>query len=343
MFAFILLLTNPAEPVSYAELEQAALDARHQIKSAELHFQYTYEDFALPAANQKSNWIVWLEGKRIRCDVTRTVGPNSGSRLIDCVNCEKDGWGISGVDDGKLAITFAPLGQVGWPGPENVFDPRMLGYRTGGLVMLRYGQVRLDSVIGSADRDEPVASDDRLNGIACRKLSWKKRNGAMVRVWLAPSLGHSVLRIEVSGENRFPPEGGASVQSEFPSGKIDGAWFPNRVLFEAFSKGKLERREELRIDRCRLNEAVAPDVFTFRGLGLPEGTRVVSPDKRLSGYLRDGKIDNKPQDTSKFLDETPPAPITPQRRYDPWLIVTCVVCAIAAIGTVVLRRRKLPS
>lgn len=333
-----LLLALSAAPAipAVAEIEKAALDARLAIRS--MYVRLSFDNGTLPPQPGKEYAgvrTVWLDGKKIRSEVVYSKGPNTvGLREVNCLHCEKDGYGVSWLARPNTAASLHPIGAPGRPGFDQVIDPRLLGYYPAISAMLRPSQSRLDAIF-SPDRNPPTVATEQLNGTECRVLQWTMKDGLGAAVWVAPSKGNNIVRIKLEDATSVD----LLVSEDVTAVGQSGLWFPRVVRYETYKAGELTRREVVRIEEVRLNEPIDPSVFTLAGLALTEGTYVQTPDAKQSGFLRDGKIDTSRPKT-RFEDTAPPTPLTaPPAGPNYWLVGACVALVLAAVAVIAVRRR----
>lgn len=343
LFISVMLSALPAEVArpSVAEAEKAALGARSSIRTMYVRFKFDKASPARPDRDQQGVRTIWLDGKKVRSEVVYSKGPSIQQRYVDCVHCEKEGYGISWLASPGHLAALHPIGTPGKSDFDQVIDPRVLGYVGKRSSLLRPAQTRLDEVVGSTDRSEPALAVEQVNGVECWAIKWITKSGIAVSVWIAPSRGNNVVRLKLED-----PSGSyaCSVESEVVSVGKSGLWYPRKVRYEDYEDGKLAAHETVEVEEVRLNEPIAPSVFTLAGLSIPDNTYVQQPDAKQSGYLKNGKIDTS-RATTDYLDTTPapPTPLTPDKGFNYWLIAACVGCVLAAVAVVVIRRRSAAS
>ncbi|MBY0461228.1 MAG: hypothetical protein K2V38_28220 [Gemmataceae bacterium] len=333
----------PMPAPSAQDIQSRALDARQQIRSMRLSIdvrQTAYAD-GKPGKETSRRVTTWLSGKRIRSDVVRSGGAFANFRIVDCLHCDKEGWGIEVIDKPGVASEIFRLEQPNAPELRDAIDPRLVGYYPNIFAILR--ESRLDSYVGGTNRTPPEVSLARLDGVDCWLLKWPSNKDVWSSsVWVSPSQGWNVVKIEL----RSPPEtqqlDTRSVTSELAQSPSSRLWFPSRVVFESRVGGELKEREVLTISDVRINEDIPPEVFTLPGIQLRERAYIQNrADPKKSGFWQPAT-----QTTTRPLPPiaTAPAeaatPVNPPASPNYWLLAVCVLAAVGAVAVLVLRRRS---
>ncbi len=343
--AVLGVMVQPPKP-NVKEIEERAIQAREKIRSARVSLRLesnVYESGAIKEST-RSTATIWQSGTKIRADVIRDGGTFAGFRTVDCLNCDKDGWGIRANDKPQMATTVFRLGGTGAE-LRDAIDPRLLGYSPRSFAALR--DARLDGTVGRPDRDEPVVTSERLNGLDCWVIRWTNTNGARVSVWVCPSQGDNVFRVEVRSPSEQKPEHVQAVFTELSQSQPSGLWFPKRVIYEDRPGGDLRRREVVDITELHLNEAIPPETFTLDGIKLRLGAYISDQSERKrSGFWDPATQTITPPSPPASLFQ-PSKPATPvdisSRPTNYWLVAASAGCAVAAITIVLLRRRSVAS
>lgn len=328
----LLLLGSGFAPPSAEEVEKAALDARSQIRSIYVKLSVKTEWFPAPSeADQVSRREIWLSGNKIRGEIIRDKGPDVGVRFIDCTNSEADGWMISASNRLNSASYTHPIGTKGRPELEHTSDPRVLGYSPSQFTLLR--SVRLDSVLGNPGRTAPTVENTMLGGTECMLLKWRTNLKEDVQVWVAPSKGHSVVRIDVVGPGGELERTRSTIRSELQPIADSKFWYPKKVWLERHNGNALETKELVEVSEVRINHAIPAETFTFAGVKLADSTFIIKPKEEESGFLRDGVI--VPKQRSRPSDQKqipPPVPVEESGKNRYGLIALSVLCSLAAIA-----------
>ena len=337
----LLALGQPADSMpSVQEVEARALDARRRIKTIQLAMEVQrvkYEGGTV-ADTTRRRVVTWLSGEQIRSDTVRSWGTYANYRVVECLNCDTPGRGIMVNDKpGMTSLTFR-LGEPNAPELRDAIDPRLIGYVPGILATLR--NARLDSCVGQADRGQPTVSPARLEGVDCWQLRWTGKNGWAAVVWVCPSQGWNVLRIEVRSPDGKTPPVRLSVASECGQVQLGGIWFPQRVVFESRSGDELREREVITITDTWVNGDIPAAVFTLPGIQLRDGAYLRNRDEpKKSGFWHpDTQTTTRPLPPT-FLAGDEAVPVGSQGSVNYWLVALCALCAIGA-GAVIFTRRR---
>lgn len=341
----VLGVTGQSPKPDVKEIEERAIQAREKIRSARVGLRIesnVYESGAVKESTQRTATI-WMSGTKIRADVTRDGGTFAGFRTVDCLNCDTDGWGIRANDKPPMATTVFRLNAPGASELRDAIDPRLIGYAPRSFARLK--GARLDGTVGRPDRDEPIVTTERLNGLDCRVLRWTNKNGARVGVWVCPAQGYNVLRIEARSPAGQKPEHVQSVSSELSQSQPSGLWFPRRVVYEDRPGGELREREVVDITEVQLNEAIPPETFTLDGIKLRAGAYIANQgDRKKSGFWDPATQTITPPSPPPGLLQVanPATPVeTGSRPTNYWLVAASVGCAVAAIAVILVRRRRV--
>lgn len=287
------------------------------------------------AVEHTSERKTWMDGTKIRAEYMHSKGPDVGVRYLDCVNCEKDRWGIAASDAKGFATTFFPLDTPGRPSLRDALDPRSMGYYPTIYVTLK--RFPINSLVGSGNRNPPTVTEEVLDGTSCWVVRWDTQSKSSCAVWIVPSKGHNVTRIEAIDRSSEPARRLVVTSALSPAGQT-GLWFPSRVVFRESRAEATVQEETIDIHEVRLNDPVPPELFTLAGAQLKPTPYVLTPDSKQSGFLVDGKIDASREHSSQFEDLTPP--VLPRRRINYWLVGLTVACTALTVALVVLRRRR---
>ncbi len=341
------LAAQPPQPPKpdLKEIEERAIQAREKIQSAEVHLRIERNKYEGGVVKQTTRMTatIWVSGTKIRADVIRDGGTFAGFRTVDCLNCDKDGWGIRANDKPQIASSVFRLGPDISGELSNVIDPRIIGYIPTSYETLR--NYRLDTAVGRPDRDEPVMKSERLEGLDCWAIRWTNKNGARMGVWICPSQGYNVVRIEARSPAVSKTEGVQSVSSELRQVHPSGIWFPRRVIYEGRSGSELYEREVIDVTEVQLNGAIPPESFTLEGIKLRRGAYISSgDDPKKNGFWDPAtQIITPPTPPANLLQASKAA--TPvedgSRSTNYWLVAACVGLSLAAIAVILIQRRHV--
>jgi hypothetical protein len=336
--------TASGQVPSVQEVESRALQARQQIRTLQATFEVEPTSFGSRQAPARLTTTIWLSGNQIRADVVRQGSAFAGFRTVECLNCDKEGWGIRANDMPRMATSVFRLGPSGAEDMRDAIDPRLIGYAPNTFAVLK--NMRLDSWVGRTDRDDPAVTAERFEGLNCWVVRWANKNGWRSGVWVCPSQGHNVIRIE----SRSPPNEKQqlvqAVTSELVQVQPSGLWFPRRAVYEQRTDDDLEYREIIQVSDVRVNEPIPAETFTLAGIGLRPGAFVLSEDRKKGGRWDPvTKTTTRPVPPANlFQDTTPATPVDPDtpRPTNYWLVAACVGFALAAVAVVLVRRRAAP-
>ncbi len=340
MTIILLTILSIVAPLpSVAEVEQLAVNARQRIQKMHIRFRVQHEYPEQPDHNMIGVRTVWLDGSKIRGEIIREKGPNPGHRFVSCYNCERDGYGITWADLPQLAATMNRLNEAGKPKCDDSIDPRQLGFLPIVSDALRPWQTRLNAYIGATDHTNATISQTTLNGVDCWLLGWNIRDTKLaVKVWVAPTKGYSVLRLQVEEPQKFLKLVDSEVELHIPS----GIWFPSKIVYQDFGNKTLRGKEIIEVETISINEHIDPSIFTLAGLNFPDGTYIAMPEASKSGVWRNGEL--QARDASVlFQDTTPPVPVNPPAKVDYWLVAVCGIFVVAAIAVIVFRKKQATS
>jgi len=174
-------------------------------------------------------------------------------------------------------------------------DPRSIGMNPSGFMF----REPIETFVACLERDNCISSDEELRGIPCKKFEYThSRLGTVVKYWIAPSHGYSVIRIESFHDGvprTFPQEPNDPMTDctdlDVLEYKNTGLWFPISMKFTRTNEKtkKIELSENYSIRIISLNDAIGSDVFTMKGMNIPVGTYVMQlPESIEDNYFWDG-------------------------------------------------------
>jgi len=209
-------------------------------------FRYAKKPFGVDQDSYTSTTI-WSDDQHISYSTQRFEdGAKSALEVAD-----RD-WSLKNEANGKIRLPpFQTLGML--PGALLVDAPMTM-------------------CIGNPNRVELRISDDILNGIECKKISFVSEHGLTTRVWIAPAMGPSVVRMEYDGKSQSPNylDRTDVVVKEY---RKTGIWFPASAESQRIQDGKVRiRRETVQVEVLSLNEPLDPKVFTIVDLNVPAGS-----------------------------------------------------------------------
>jgi hypothetical protein len=236
----------------------------------------------------------------------------------------------------KSAVDIVPNGQetnsVGRL--HYLFDPRQLGYCK--QQFINQAKSGLDNDVTSPRRRDVRVERSTLNGEDAWLITSKViASGCDHKIWILPSKGYNVGRIEASGKG---PDGTPFtywIESELAPDPVSGVWYVKRYTHQEVEGGVAKTQETLEVLQSEINRGVDPQVFTLAGLDSPAGTPIRNETGRPEKYW-DGKqaISEPPEKKSAVGPEAPaPQPVEPVPgtgvRW--WYAVAMVVFSAAAV------------
>ncbi len=167
-----------------------------------------------------------------------------------------------------------------------LIDMRIFGlYPTG----LNLRDFELTSLIENPERTNFIMSDDVIDDISCKKISFIDERDYPVTIWIAPELGYNMIRCETwSDKNGFRN----TVSLKIEKHKESGIWFPVSYVADEFENGKPYSHSDIRIEVISFNKSFPTEIFTPKGMGVPVGTRVyINPSPvEVDNFFWDGNM-----------------------------------------------------
>jgi hypothetical protein len=213
-----------------------------------------------------------------------------------------------------------------------IADPRLIG-----MVAMNYPNLihyHLNSELGRTDRDVPSIGAEMHDGLECWRVEHSRVNGAVTRLWIAPSQGYSVVRIETEftdGAHRIID----SVHCNLVNYDQQGLWFPKGSHYERSIDGEIVEMEECQLIVHHLNLPVEKSTFALAGLGIPAGT----PITRIPSDFRGSLVWNGREAVPRSLLSAPGVPAGGWRAS--LGLASAGLALVAALAVVVYSRRRL--
>lgn len=280
-------------PANIGEVEAKVLANRRAIKSGRviLESKVREGDFST-----EYSWTIYFTGKEIRQDTKRRYGVvPKGAAGPDYteITCFGNDRHISYSDQimpdgGTMVLAIRDPRKMQVEAAFEVVDPRILGMAPFDC-QLSSRMFHLDSFIGAPNRENLSLTHDVEGGIDCVKIEFKPPAFNVVRVWIAPTKGYNVVRMEQEfkdGATSYID----SVDLEIEKHEKSGIWFPVSQHYQRVNDGhRVTREERLKVTVFSLNEPVDPVVFTPASMNVRPGTAVIYfPEKGTSQYVWDG-------------------------------------------------------
>jgi hypothetical protein len=220
-----------------------------------------------------------------------------------------------GMDDekkGKCAVQVTTreraLEQRGGNMPSFAsFDIRVFAMAPSAIFLSDY---ELTSLISNPDRKDLEMTDDIIDGVACKKISCKRKVGNQTyyrnnTVWIAPEYGYNPIRIMDWNEDRGYR---CTVNVKIAKHKESGIWFPVSYVDDATYDGKPYSHSEYQVEIFSFNKKFPKETFTPKGINVPVGTRVLinPPPVEVDNFFWDGEKIAGEFGTVLEPTETPP-------------------------------------
>lgn len=342
-----------AQVPDIASVEKQVLSYRRSIQRGHVVFiRKTYENKIYKPRFDRII-TVWFDGKKIRNDDLFRYSDEPGEaplhREVTCRNCEKEGYWVDYIDKkipgAEIAVSMSNMARKNDPELFGIIHPRILGMVLETLPNLATSRAHLESVIGRPDRENVRIQSSRFQGQECRQITYMLNNW-IVRVWISPHQGPSILRIE--SETDFPGKHIAdSLDSDLHKFNPSGLWYPKSAVYERRINGESVTKEVTEVQVISLNEPVAPETFTLAGMNISVDTPVaISGKSGESGVMKNW---NGKELVTKYLPSPKVSAPDPKIRTfrsktQRWLLIAnAVFFALLAIFLFWRRRRRTQS
>lgn len=339
----------PAPSVEPAAVEKIALEARRTIRSihAILVLDQELTRKGQPVQRSVRKYEIWMDQEHYRADIIKEgeIKPRSdlGRRAIYCKNCERPGhfvqWveGLTGVDVVRADSKKAREGF------SEAYDPRLLGYVMSPMSSLTGqggGAYNLETELSSPALSARTLESAEHEGKRALVLRSKYlKTGADRAVWVLPEKGNSIGLIESSLKTNDGVTHGSRLRSDLARDAKSGAWFPKSCVLEWTENGVVTLREVVSVQSVEINQPIDPRTFTLAGIGVPDGTPVLTPESPVIPLeFRNGGIGPRIENLNP--SEVPaPIPVNPSAvsgGFRWWYAVAAGL--FVAVGVVLLRR-----
>jgi len=283
MFAheFVLLLLLVAIPEEVRELENRVLENRQSIR--QWHVQAKFErSLSNPRTDPHSDvavgFVSVFDRGRSRVENTfrsRVTGQeytditifNDRQQLTFSDRVFDDGsLPALGVADRDWVLSNESHGEI------LVMDIRQIGMFPGGLFLV----LPLTTYLGNPNRSAIELADDTVNGVDCKKVSFLTKSGAPTRMWISPTQGYSLIRMEQdwrvgeSAPDSYRDQVLVAVRN-VPSTEI---WFPSQITRTRHWENGGVDTESMDLEVVSMNQDLDPRVFSLEDLKVPAGTFV---------------------------------------------------------------------
>jgi hypothetical protein len=163
-------------------------------------------------------------------------------------------------------------------------DLLILGFSSSGFAL----HSAIDAFVCSPERKNIRMTDDILNGIPCKKVSFEHiRSNAKADYWIVPEMGYSIIRLACkTGDGTGEEETNLQLKKD----EASGIWFPSFSKWERFMNKELTDSEELQIEVVSFNKKLDHSYFTPSTMNIPVGTvAIIDPLSAYQNYFWDGE------------------------------------------------------
>ncbi|MGL6194518.1 MAG: hypothetical protein ACRC2T_06810, partial [Thermoguttaceae bacterium] len=193
----------------------------------------------------------------------------------------------SDEDQQSLGATAKEIAINSNVGSYPLTDIRLIGVVPSATFVANY---TITEIIGNAERTERIMTDEILDGVSCKKISFLDKQQTPVCVWIAPDKGYSILRLEEDSEKfNFHTRMEVNVAQDESS----GIWFPTKcVCIETDNAGKVNHRYEINVKAVSLNSKINDDIFSPKTMNVKVGatvTKIDAEDEASGNWIWDGK------------------------------------------------------
>ncbi len=174
---------------------------------------------------------------------------------------------------------------------EPVFDPRFLGVIP--IPLSLYSSKTKFSLLEPTDKDLVVERDRISQGDNVDTDAWKvsftRKRGSRVALWISEERGCSLLRAEIESPSR---DGAMPLVTTYANQvkEVDGFWFPSRIEYEMRRGQAIERRELVVVSDARFNIDIPESTFEVKSLRPSTGTVLYSEVGKPVRVYRDGEF-----------------------------------------------------
>lgn len=278
------LATSHASEI--AAIEDRVLAGRLAIRQAHMVFKSSIirwengEDRPLDIVR-----TIYLDGEKLRCDERRQYDQqpwfirqpyDPKATYFTEKRCFSDDEfflysDVVYADDERLVVRVTERERALKIDGYRVPDLRNLG-----LTADTFGNSGFDPMemfIRAPQREELSVSSAVEQGEECQRIQFVLR-GTLVQLWLAPSMGYSILRhrAEFDLEGTYYVD---DIQLNVAEHKKSGIWFPMSSHYRRTENGRRTREERLKVTIVSLNEPLNSKLFTLAALDIPVGSRVL--------------------------------------------------------------------
>ena len=239
--------------------------------------------------------------------------------------------------------SIVDVGEAGTFKARNVAitDPRVLGLTIATLGTMFHH--RIDELVAT-DRSEPVLEMGQFKGEECCIVRYEQKSRRNVKrsVWILPAKDFSVVRVESEGTSD-QRQWKCTFESDLKQYGKQGIWYPKSGTYVDINSqtGEVFQKETINVLDASLNEAVAPEVFSLDGMGIPEGTLVRGSAFPAGQHIWDGRKVVRDRDSEEAFAAGPK--VSPLRPFDYTrllLNLSAGLLLLCGFGALVLRLDK---
>ncbi len=313
------------------ELERKMLDYRNAIKTGHVIVRSRQRIDRASPDNERITfeYDIVFEGTKVRSIVT-WKSPD-WERVTGAVVSGDDyirNWSANQrVDIGKLPV----------PNPflADAIHPRALGIAHTPIRSSR--EIDLDKPFWFATGESTVTADP-IDGEPAWRIDHRLSAVGRVLLWIVPSRGHSLARLEVRFENSERQRSLQLLEVDLRQYGPTGIWYPRQMTYRR-SGGQGDGPDDVwleevaEVESAEFGIPVKPSNFGVEGLNLPPGRKILGPGHRAMYW--DGK--RLRQEVARDFPDDLGAATGPSARWPWW-----VGAGVTILGTIALALRFLP-
>lgn len=326
-------------PAEIKAIEDRILASRRAIRAGHFHIKRTYAYFDKEGVRIEDEFDTYLTEFFVREDLreggtysTRSFGTEHVYTYTDKV-----------TGDAMTQLYIADLSRTDRKAAHfYVHEPLLLMFHPAWYQAA--SNLHMESYVGSPLREAFTVEEVTWEQQPAIKVSFTRTISSRSRVsyWVVPSLGYSIVRMQVnfsaSRGKAYEDTVQASVRLVAPD-----IWFPKTVQYVRKVDGSLTMQEDLEIDLSDVNKPIDPAFFEPQAMNIPPGTRVNALESTLKrdpfGELKwDGK--KVVQMTLEELGASTPRPHKSRATRTILLLASSVV--LAAMVVFLFWRSYLP-
>ncbi len=258
---FILSLALAAEPQSALDIERQAMDEREKITSGEVTFDVTRRRFD-------------REGELSRSDTSRYEVTFDGSNVRTIKNQREKFAFTNKYEFSEFAgLKEAHKRDLTTPQGRRVYlDSYRINLRLLGIVpedTQGFKTHKVSEYLTQPKREDTKLTTLHVNNQKLFKIEYERTDfPTKVTLVIDPEKDYSV--IEASRET---PDHVSRIENTLKH-YDDKFWYPETVRYTRSFGGKMTSESLVTVKKAEFNKPIDKDVFSFKGISLPAGTRV---------------------------------------------------------------------